>query len=221
MSLFDVPLSTANSVYNLSVVVLVGGIALVMISMLSMVWSTVVKERYSAQRIAQNEAAVAQANLALQKAREDAMAASKLLTEAQATAAQLEKEREQSPATPTPAGRSVSPERRELFKLFVKDFSKGRVLIGCTQSDPEAVNYMKQLSEMLSAAGYTVVPKNGAMIPIQNSTLGVHVRIRSMGQQPSYAGSLQKGLEYIGIETAGELDDAAEDAVLILVGSRS
>ena len=61
---------------------------------------------------------------------------------------------------------------------------------------------------MLTDAGYLVVPKDGPTIPIQNTTLGVHIRIRSMSHQPAYAGSLQKGLEYIGIDTAGELDDA-------------
>ena len=217
MSLFNVPLSTANSVYNLSVVILVGGIALVFISLLSMLWSSVVKQKYAEQRIAQNEAAVSQAREALLKAREDAAAASKLLTAAKEAAADLQKQREESPAF---TGREISADKRDLFKLFVRDFSKGRILIACTSDNPEAENYMKQLAEMLDSAGYTVVPKTGPTIPIPNSR-GVHIRIRSMAQQPAYAGSLQKGLEYIGVDTAGELDDAAEDAVLILVGSKS
>ena len=217
MSLFDVPISTANSVYNLSVVVLAGGIALVLISMLSMLWSSVVKQRYTTQQMAQNAAAVAQANIALLKAKEDATTATHLLNEVKAAAAELAKQREQAAV---PAGRQITPERRELFRLFVKDFSKGRIIVGCATTDVEAINYTKQIGDMLTNAGYIVVPLSAPSIPVQNSTQGVHIRIRSMSQQPTYAGSLQKGLEYIGVDTAGELDDAAQDAVLVLVGSK-
>ena len=226
MSLFDVPLSTADSIYHLAVVVLVGGIALVLISTVSIIWSGVVRERYAAQRLAQNEAAIAQANLALKKAREQAADADNLLAQAKVEAAALEKQQQAAAAAfatsaASSGGREITLEKRDLFKLFVRDFSKGRVFVGCTaESDPEAANFTKELEQMLTDAGYQVVPKIGPANPADTATTGVHIRIRSMANQPLYAGSLQKGLEAIGIETAGELDDAAEDSVLILVGGK-
>jgi hypothetical protein len=226
MSLSDVPLSTANSVYHVSVIVLVGGIALVLISTASLIWSGVVRERYAAQRLTQDAAALAQANSALQRAREQAADAGKLLAQARAEAATLEKEQQAAASAaatgPAQAGtRDITPEKRDLFKAFVRDFSKGRVFVGCTaESDPEAANFARELSQMLMDAGYLVVPKLGPANPADAATTGVHIRIRSMASQPVYAGSLQKGLESIGIETAGELDDTAEDSVLILVGSK-
>jgi hypothetical protein len=215
MSLFDVPLSTANSIYNLSFVVLLGGIALVLISTVSLIWSGMIKERYASETIAQNEAAAAQANAALQKAKADAAEASRQLTQAKAAATALEQE---TPKT-LPTGREIPPEKRDLFKAFVKDSSKGKVFIGSVSADSEAANYARQISEMLTGAGYTVVDKTD-LLPPEESPVGVHIRIKSMAEQPIYAGSLQKGLESIGIDTAGELDDAAEDSVLIIVGSK-
>ena len=40
-----------------------------------------------------------------------------------------------------------------------------------------------------------------------------------MSSRP-YAGTLQRGLEFIGIETSGSLDDTAADVVIIFVGTK-
>jgi hypothetical protein len=216
MSFLDIPLATANSIYNLSVVVLIAGIALVLISTASLFWSGLVKERYASEKIAQDQAAAAKAAAAMQKARADAEEAKKQLALAQAAAAKLEEEKNKQP----PEEREISPEKREHFIEFVKDFSKGKIFISTASTDSETVNYARQISAMLTDAGYQVVPKSGLVLPPEEGFTGVHVRIRSMAEQPAYAGALQKGLEAINIDTAGELDEAAEDSVLILVGNK-
>jgi hypothetical protein len=229
MPIFDVPLSTANSIYNVSVVVLIGGIALVFISSISVIWSGVIRERYASARISHNEAVAAQAGAALQKALDDAAGVEKQLAQAReaaaasaaAAAATLEQEKAQTQTQAQPSSwRQITPENRSLFKTFVKNFAKGRIFVDAEPSDPEAINYARQLSDLLTESGYPVVQKNNLPEPAGGFPSGVHVRIKSMDAQPSYAGALQKGLEYIDIDTSGELDDAAEDSVLILIGSK-
>jgi hypothetical protein len=209
MASLDIPLSTANSIYTISLVILIISIVLVLVSTASMIWTGLIKERYASQKIAQDEAAAA-------KAKADADEAHKELVAVKATAAKLQQEKQKAMSD----DRQISPEKRAKFKDYVQNFPKGKIFVGTSTTDPEALSYAKQIYDMLADAGYQVVPKSGLLLPPETEFTGVHVRIRSMADQPYYAGSLQKGLEFIDIDTAGELDDAAEDAVLILVGNK-
>ncbi len=49
---------------------------------------------------------------------------------------------------------------------------------------------------------------------------GIEIKIRSMDDQPLYAGTLQKALEFIGLSTSGALDDMAGDSVMLFVGTK-
>jgi hypothetical protein len=227
MPYFDIPVSTANSIYHVSVGALVGGIALVFLSTLSMIWSGTIRERYASARIAHDEAVAAQAGAALLKARAEAAEVEKQLAQAKEAAAEAAASAsgaaarlEQEKFQPQPSWRDISAENRSLFATFVKNFAKGRVFIGVSPSDPEASNYAREISDLLATSGYPVVQKTDLPIPAGGFPVGVHIRIKSMEAQPTYAGALQKGLEYIDINTTGELDDDAEDSVLILIGGK-
>jgi hypothetical protein len=123
---------------------------------------------------------------------------------------------------PGPPGsyREVTPMARDQFKTFVKSFTKGRVFIDCVTSSPEAAYYAGEISDLLKDAGYIVEQKSTSPSTSDYAPSGVQMKIKSLAEQPVYAGTLQRGLEYIGINTTGELDDAAEDSVLIYVGTK-
>ena len=226
MALFSIPASTANLIYNISFVSLVVGAALVLISATALVWSSSIRERDASERLALVETADARAAATTaKKAEADLTEATRLLAQANANAAAAEKEaaaaklqtqKEQAPTS----GRVISMDNRELFIDFVKTVGKGRVVTEAISSDPEAVSFTHQVSDMLTGAGYTVVENIGSHVLLGNPPVGVEMRIRSMEEQPPYAGSLQKGLEFIGIPTSGSLDSTAGDSVIIFIGTK-
>jgi hypothetical protein len=174
------------------------------------------KERHASQRLANDEIAIAQSKAALKVAKADLAETNKRLVEAEkeGSEAKFEETKLKSAAS----WREITPEQRDLFAAFAKDFPKGKVLIDTVVANPEAANYARQLSDMLKEVGYTVVEKYSSAVPSGPPPVGIQMKIRSMAEQPVYAGSLQKALEYIDIDTAGSLDDRAENAVLIFVG---
>jgi hypothetical protein len=87
-------------------------------------------------------------------------------------------------------------------------------------TDAEAATFAHQVSDMLNGAGYTVAENFGSKVLLGNPPTGVEMRIRSMDDQPVYAGALQKGLEFIGIPTSGNLDNSAADSVIIFIGTK-
>jgi hypothetical protein len=225
MPTFDVPLSLANSIYNLSITVLIGGTALVFFSALGVIWSSIVKERLADEKAAHTELITTQANAALQKANAELAEAKKEL--ALATTATTTARTGTAGTQPVvdkvrPPGsyREITPEARDQFLTFVKTFAKGRVFMDWVQTNPEAADYAGQIADLLKEAGYTVVNKSTSTLTMADAPSGVIMKIKSMYAQPPYAGTLQRGMEYIGINSTGELDDAAEDSVLIFIGNK-
>jgi len=226
MPTFDVPLSLANSIYNLSITVLIGGTVLVFLSSIGVVWSGIIKERHATDETASMAAAAAHLNATLEKAKAELADANKQLAivKADAAAAQKTTAAVAQPVAEKPraAGtyREITPQAREQFLTFVKTFVKGKVFMDWVGANPEATDYAGQLSDLLKEAGYTVDVKSTSTTTVADAPIGVQMKIKSLYAQPSYAGTLQRGLEYIGINPTGELDDAAEDAVLIFVGNK-
>jgi hypothetical protein len=206
----------ANAVYNFSLIVLILGIVLVVFSAGALVWSGTIKEREASQKLANDEIAIAQSKAALELAKADLAETNKRLAESEkeGSEAKFEETKLKSAAS----WREITPEQRDLFAAFVKDFPKGKVLIDTVVANPEAANYARQMSDMLKGVGYTVVEKYSTADAAGPPPVGIQMKIKSMDEQPVYAGSLQKALEYIDIDTAGSLDDRAENAVLIFVG---
>ena len=223
MPTVDVPLSLANSVYQLSIIVLIGGSALIFCSAIGVVWSGIVKERHAAaEKAASIEAIRTQADLDVQRAKAEATELNNQLSLANAAAQKAAADAKVATDKPGPPGtyREITPQAREQFKTFVKNFAKGRIFIDCLTSNPEAVYYAGEISDMLKDAGYIVEQKSTSTLSADDAPSGVQMKIRTLAAQPVYAGTLQRGLEYIGINTTGELDDAAEDSVLIYVGTK-
>jgi hypothetical protein len=225
MPTVDVPLSLANTIYNLSIIVLIGGSALVFCSAIGMVWSSVVRERHAvAEKAASIEVIRAQANAAVERAKADAAEANTQLALANAAVAAQKAAADAKVGTdkPGPPGsyREITAEARDQFKTFVKSFAKGRVFMDCVTTNPESTYYAGEISDMLKDAGYIVEQKSTSTLSAADAPSGVQMKIKSLAEQPVYAGTLQRGLEYIGINTTGELDDAAEDSVLIYVGNK-
>jgi hypothetical protein len=120
----------------------------------------------------------------------------------------------------TASGREITPENVGLFINFVKTVSKGRIVIEAIASNSEATHFARQIAAMLKSAGYDVEENYGSPTLLGPPPVGVGMIIRSMDEQPPYAGSLQRGLEFIGIATTGSLDTTAGDSVMIFVGSK-
>ena len=226
MPLFDLPLSLANSIYNVSLTVLIGGAALVVFSTIGLVWSGMIKERHAADETAHIAANAAQAKASLEKTKAELAKVSKELADTKAEAATAPKAvaalAPQSASKPRVPGsyREITPEAREQFVSFVKTFAKGKIFMDWVGANAEATDYAGQLSDLLQEAGYTVEVKSTSTTTVADAPIGVQMKIKSLYAQPPYAGTLQRGLEYIGINTTGELDDAAEDSVLIFVGNK-
>jgi hypothetical protein len=226
MPTFDVPLSLANSIYNLSITVLIGGTALVFFSALGVIWSGIVKERHAEEKPANINPVTSQANIALEKAKAELADAKQQLALANAATVSAQKEaadsrKEMERLKTLGSWRVITPDAREQFKTFTKTFAKGTVFLDSVRTNPEAADYAGQISDLLKDAGYTVVEKStSTMVRPEDAPLGVQMKIKNLAAQPAYAGTLQRGLEYIGIVTTGELDDAAEDSVLIFVGNK-
>ena len=228
-ALLSIPVSTANAIYYVSFITLLIGALVVLLSVATLAWSNSIRERDAAERLAQDESNDARtAQEAAKKAQADLAEATKLLAQADANAAAAQKEAAEAKAklqegtagAPAPGGREITLDNRELFIDFVKTVPKGRVVVEAISSDVDAVAFAHEVSDMLTGAGYTVVENFGSRVLLGAPPTGVEMRIRTMEDQPVYAGALQKGLEFIGIPTSGNLDNSAGDSVIIFVGTK-
>jgi len=226
MTTFDVPLPLANSIYNLSLTVLIGGSVLVLFSALALLWSGMIKDRHATEDTTKLQSAANQASATLEKTKAELTETTKQLADAKAAVAAALKSAKGTPSAaiekPRAPGsyREITPEAREQFVTFVKTFAKGKVFLDWVGANPEATDYAGQISDLLKEAGYTVDVKSTSTTTVADAPIGVQMKIKNIYTQPSYAGTLQRGLEYISINPTGELDDAAEDAVLIFVGNK-
>jgi len=224
MPLLNASASTANFVYQISLIVLLLGTGLVLISAIALIWSTSIRERETTEQLASVDGIRARADAEVAEAKAEVAAANKQVVEAKAAAATAEKElanaQQAGGAKPAIAGRQVTVENCGLFINFVKTVSKGRVEVQAISSNPEATQFAKQICDMLKSAGYDAVENFGSTTLLGEQPVGVQMKIRSMDDQPMYAGALQRGLEFVGIATSGALDVAAGDSVIIFVGSK-
>lgn len=89
MSMFDVPLATANAIYNLANVVLIFGAVLVTVGTIAAIWSGGIRGMYADERISQNEINTASANEAAANANEHAALLAKEAEQARLETEQL------------------------------------------------------------------------------------------------------------------------------------
>jgi hypothetical protein len=225
MSLLTVSASTADAVYHASLIILLAGTGLVFLSALALLWSGSVRDRDRMQRLAILETTGAQANAGFLKAKAEVAEANRQTAQAHAIAAAAENEvsqaklaNDQSPESTS--GRQITAENCGLFINYVTNVAKGRVVLEAISSNREATHFAGQISAMLKSAGYEVQENYGSPTLLGLAPVGVQMKIRSMEDQPVYAGSLQKGLEFIGIDTSGSLDSTAGDSVMIFVGTK-
>jgi hypothetical protein len=222
MPLLNATATTANMVYQVSLITLLLGTGLVLISAVALIWSSSIRQRDTDARLANLNDVTARANAEVAKAQAEVIAANRKVAEANRAASNAEKAITDVNPLPRSAitGRQVTVENCGLFITFVKTVSKGRVTIEAIVSNPEAIQFAKQISDMLKSAGYDTVESFGSATLLGEEPVGVQMKIRSMDEQPAYAGSLQRGLEFIGIDTSGALDASAGDAVIIFVGRK-
>ena len=224
------PLSTstvamANTVYHVSLIILLVGAGLVLVSAIALIWSNAIRERDTTARLAGLGEVNAQAHAEVVKAEAEVAAAHQEVIAATTATANVVKEIDElklpgASAKSVVAGRQITLENCGLFINFVKTVSKGRVVIQAISTNAEATQFAKQISDMLGSAGYDVTENFGSTTLLGDQPVGVQMKIRSMEEQPVYAGSLQRGLEFIGIDTAGALDASAADAVILFIGSK-
>ncbi len=224
MPLLTATVSTANTVYQVSLIVLLVGAALVVVSAIAMIASNSIRERELNDRLASLADAAAKAKAEVQKANAEVATAHQQVIAAQTAEVKLEKEisdmKGGGALKPVLAGRQVTVENCGLFINFVKTAPKGRVVVEAISSNEEASQFAKQISDMVKSAGYDVTENFGSATLLGDQPVGVQMKIRSMEEQPAYAGSLQRGLEFIGINTTGALDASAGDEVVLYIGSK-
>jgi hypothetical protein len=224
MPLFNLSASSANVIYQVSLIALFIGTALALVSAVTLLWSGSIRERHMAERLAELEAAHSRETADISQARAQLAGANRQWARANAAAIAAEKEvietRQDATVRAAAFGREITPENVGLFINFVKTVSKGRIIIEAIASNSESTHFARQIAAMLKSAGYDVEENYGSPTLLGTPPVGVEMKIRSMDEQPPYAGSLQRGLEFIGIETTGSLDTTAGDSVMIFVGTK-
>lgn len=224
MLLLAIPVSTANTVYQVSLITLLIGAAVVLISAITLIWSGSIRENDLSSRLTNLQTTSAQATDEVARAHADVIDLKQQLASATHAAAEAQKEameaKLQNAKPVATSGRQITAENCGLFINYVRTVLKGKIILEANSSDAEAINYARQMADMLKSAGYDLDERFGSPTLLGQPPVGVQMRIRSMDEQPPYAGTLQSGLEFIGIGTSGSLDDTAADVVIVYVGTK-
>jgi len=117
-----------------------------------------------------------------------------------------------------PQRRSISPEDREKFVAFLKEYKSGPFEILCSLSDVEARNFALEIQRAFLEAGWKEVRLNGNVILAPQPT-GLILWIRSVEEEdlPPHGGAVQQAFKHINLPTALQTHEGQEKSTLILV----
>lgn len=115
--------------------------------------------------------------------------------------------------------REISSETQKAFKLFTKDFPKGKVVVTSPVENPEAVSYGMQIAEMLRVSGYDVTEEAGRFMQVGVPEKGVRMEMKALGVNTvsAFAGRLMGAFENIGIAATWTANEQIGDTVKIMV----
>lgn len=133
LSMFNISLSLANSIYVVANIILVCGAVLALVGTIGVVWSGGIREKYADERIASNEAATARAK-------------------AEAAKAQLESERLKTQI----AWRRLSPIQHKVLVEALRGKLPEGIWIETVGDDPEASELHADITRAFEEAGIKV-----------------------------------------------------------------
>jgi hypothetical protein len=201
ISMFDIPLETANAIHGAANVILVVGAVLVATGTIAAIWSGGIRDRFADERISQNEADTARATAAAAKATERAA-----LLEAEAEKARLETEHLKQQF----AWRRLNEKQ---FKTLVEELSglDFNIHLSAIATDPEAMLFATDIRRALSAAGYDVHIESSVIF-----ATGPVVGIEIAGPRNDVI-KIANAFTAIGLDITG---DEQQGDINILVGSK-
>lgn len=172
------------------------------------------------------EARAAEARGVAAKAEQKAAEASNNLAQANAAAALAQKDAAEARLETVKikalvAWREISSENRARFKQLLDSLPKGPVRVESVASNPEAANFARLISEMLSESGFTVTNNFGSHMLFGPPPIGVQMKIENAELPPKHALSLQQALRVIGIEALAQISPDLKDTVVVFVGNKS
>ncbi len=145
--MFDITLSLADRIYAISHVLLVVGAVLALLGSIGVFWSGGIRERFSDQRIAFNEAETAKAQAEAAKANEKVAE-----LENETAKAKLETERLKRELS----WRRLSPKAHQLLVAALRGKLPEGVWIETVGTDPEAMELHADITRAFEEAGITV-----------------------------------------------------------------
>lgn len=136
----NISLTTANVLYSLSNAVLIAGAIAALLGTFGSIWSGAIRERYSDERIAANEANTARANADAARANQET------------TRAQLELERLRAQV----AWRTLSLETVNALRAALAASAGGNVTLAYAANDPEATALAIQISRAFDGTSWKI-----------------------------------------------------------------
>ena len=193
-------------------------------------WGTIktssVKERFSNERVALNEAetkrAVAEsdkANAELEKARVNIATADAEAAKANERAAELRLELDREIAARKP--RTISAEQRAALVEMLKPdrIFKGKVSINAAM-EAEAMQFADQIESVLKEAGFDVKQVDFGERAITFNMPGQWIVIKDLNHQPRHGGPISKAFQNVGINFVPQVKpETADDLVVIEISS--
>jgi hypothetical protein len=212
VSLFDISLEAANSLYTWGWRGSIFGAVITALAVGSLMWGTKVRDH-------DFETRMTELNVVAGQARERASAADERAAtlEKEAAAARLKLAQITLP-------RWLTPEQVEKLKpLLVAIPNKGKVVVKGRWPDEEALSFTKQISELMSDAGFDIVETPSAQHVLSIGNVGVNIVVRDIDDAPPSATPVQAAFKDVGLETPGISDPKhvpEADVFWIMIGSR-
>ncbi|MGI4810193.1 MAG: hypothetical protein ACRYF2_19030 [Janthinobacterium lividum] len=203
-SMFEIPLNAANLIYTLSNAALTSGALCVLLGTVGVFWSGGIRERYSDERIARNEAETASANAR-------AAEAEKGTAEARLKLAQI--------TTP----RHLKPEQIEKLTGLLLAGAKGKVVVRGRWPDEEALSLGTQINGIISGAGFEVIETPTSQRILSLGNIGANIIVNDTNNMPPAASATYKAFKAIGFDMPARSDPATvpeKDIFWIMIGSR-
>jgi len=204
--MFDIPISLANKIYVYSNVILVLGAVMALLGTIGIIWSGGIRERYSDERISDNEVKTALAVENSEYAKE--------------RAAQLEKEAAQARLETETLKRQFAWRRlnEQQFKIISAGLSKMKtkkqVVLSAIASDPESMTFASDIQHAMNNGGFKVTIRPSVIFGKKPS-----VGIEISGPDKEDLEKIAQPFIDAGLNLSGRIAPKATE-INILIGSK-
>ena len=218
--------SAANGLYAAGNFLVVIGALAILLGAMGSVWGGRAREKYSGERLAENQKRTQQALRDATGSTERLAAADERAAKANERAAAMEKEAANARLAAEKlkvkaAWREITEEQARAFVAAASALPKGKIEVQYLNTDLEAASFAAQLCEIFLKAGfdapdrfdkmYGVSPKGGMMI-------GVNMKVSDPHNQTAIG--LQEALKKINVDVNGQVESMDLAVIAFDVGQK-